>query len=135
MPSIREEKEMPIKYYRGLLDKYLEEQNCDHWEHFPEVMWGLKFEMDCGESFEKYKVNCGLDYEETHSRRDRIRNDLYILEHAPVQIVGNYVFSYWRYLTHWTMGGDNFDEDFLRRSLQILIYLLNEELKDTDSKE
>ena len=56
---------------------------------------------------------------ETHPRDGR-RNILYLLERADRKIVGNYLFSQWRYYTHWAMGWDDYITDFLRRIISIL---------------
>ena len=40
------------------------------------------------------------------SKRDKRRNILYLLEHADRQIVGNFLFSEWRYYTHWALPGE-----------------------------
>ena len=40
----------PVEYYHGFFDKYKENNNLDSWMDFPNLMWGLGFEMDCEES-------------------------------------------------------------------------------------
>lgn len=109
-----------MKYCNGIFDKYLNEPNIEYWEDFPETMWSLGYEMDCGNSYDAFLQNCGLNLKEAHSERQKKRNTLYVLEHAERQIVGNYLFSYWRYLTHWSMGWSKYDVDFLQRMIKIL---------------
>ena len=92
----------------------------DYWDGFPEMMWGLGFDMDCCTSFEEYRKNSKLKLKPAHSKRERYRIILYLLEHADRQIVGNYLFSEWRYFTHWCTGWDHYDVDFLRRIIGIL---------------
>ena len=120
MMTMQEAKSQPINYYQGIFDKYKNEPNFEHWEHFPETMWRLGYEMDCGESFEDFLKNSELKLSEVHSERQEKRNNLYVLEHSDRQIVGNYLFSYWRYLTHWAMGRSEFDIDYLKRIIAIL---------------
>ncbi|SEF62053.1 hypothetical protein SAMN02910276_00644 [Butyrivibrio sp. Su6] len=111
----------PLVYNPGIFDKYKENNNLDSWEDFPDLMWGLGFEMDCEESFHEYERNCGLKLKEPTNEREEKRNRLYVLEHADRQVVGNELFSYWRYLTHWSMGGyTDYDVDFLKRAIKIL---------------
>ena len=45
-----------------------------------------------------------------------------------MQVVGNCLFSYWRYYTHWAYCYDEYDIDFLRR----IITILEEKYKITD---
>ena len=94
--------------------------NLDDWDDFPDAMWGLGYEMDSGESFVNYKDTSGLKVKEAKTERENKRNELYFLEHADRQIVGNFLFSYWRYLTHWAYSYDEYDVDFLKRIIKIL---------------
>lgn len=110
----------PIKYHPGLFDKYKNIDNLDEWKDFPELMWGLGFEMDSFESFPFKKDFDKLKLKEPKSNREEKRNFLYILEHESLQVVGNYLFSHWRYLTHWAYFYDNYDIDFLKRVIKIL---------------
>lgn len=120
MMTMQEAKSQPINYYQGIFDKYKNEPNFERWEDFPETMWRLGYEMDCGESFEDFLKNSELKLPEVHSERQEKRNSLYVLEHSDRQIDGNYLFSYWRYLTHWAMGWSEFDVDYLKRIIAIL---------------
>ena len=109
-----------MQYTHGIFSKYEKENNLDLWNGFSELMLALGFQMDCCHSFDEYQTNCGLVLKEASSERDRKRNILYILEHADRQIVGNYLFSMWRYYTHWSYGYNFYDVDFLRRIIAIL---------------
>ncbi len=109
-----------LVYSPGIFDLYKIENNLDNWDGFPELMWGLGFEMDSGVSFEEYRSNSKLKLKEAQTPREENRNKLYLLEHASLQIVGNFLFSYWRYLTHWSYGYNKYDVDFLRRVIGIL---------------
>lgn len=115
-----ENKKFQITYHEGFFDKYKAESALDRWDDFPEKMWGLGFEMDCEKSFQQFCQTSNLTVKEPHSVREKRKNNLYLLEHAGKQIVGNYLFSHWRYLTHWAMGYDEFEIDYLRRIIEIL---------------
>lgn len=111
----------PIEYYHGIFNKYKENSNLDSQLDFPDLMWGLGFEMDCEESYQEFLKTCGLNLKEPKNEREEKRNRLYVLEHADRQVVGNELFSYWRYLTHWSMGGyTEYDVDFIKRVITIL---------------
>ena len=118
-----------IDYNPEIFDKYKSEPNLDMWcQGFPEMMWALGYEMDCCHSFEEYADTCELDLKTPKNSREEKRNILYLLEHADRQIVGNYLFSYWRYLTHWAMyGPDKFEVDFVMRIIRILEDKYNDE--------
>ena len=107
-------------YSPGIFDAFKQEANLDLWEGFPEMMWSLGFEMDCCHSFEEYREQCGLVVKPASSEREEKRNTLYLLEHAESQIVGNYLFSEWRYFTHWSYGYSEYDVDFLQQIIVIL---------------
>lgn len=92
-------------------DKYLLDPVLDHWNGFPEFMEQLGFVMDMGESFKSYSADCGLHMKKPATPREEKRNNLYLLEHADRQIVGNYLFSYWRYLTHWAGPYSEYEVD------------------------
>ncbi len=110
----------PVNYHPGIFDKYKENNNLDAWDGFPDLMWGLGYEMDCEESFNEYLKHCGLKFKHAKNEREHKRNLLYALEHADRQIVGNELFSYWRYLTHWAYLYTEYDVDFLKRIIGIL---------------
>lgn len=112
-----------MEYYEGIFNQYKNESNLDQWNElgFSELMWGLGYEMDCCKSFEKYTDHSLLQIKPAHNEREEKRNNLYYLEQADRQIVGNYLFSYWRYLTHWSISGyTEYDVDFLVRIIRIL---------------
>lgn len=120
-----------IEYSEGMFDCFKNEQNLDQWIElgFDLIMWGLGYEMDCSESFQEYIDASPLKVKTPNSEREKKRNYLYYLEHAPRQIVGNYLFSYWRYLTHWSYSYDKYDVDYLIRIIAILEKLYAEENK------
>ena len=110
-----------IQYTPGLFDQYKSIDRLEDWEGFPELMWGLGFDMDCEHSFNIYRDQNSLGSKKSSSERDKKREILYLLERADRQIVGNFLFSRWRYYTHWAMWPyDEYDVDFLRRILAIL---------------
>ncbi|SHJ50971.1 hypothetical protein [Pseudobutyrivibrio xylanivorans] len=113
---------IPLEYHPGIFDKYKNNTNLDDWcDGFPDVMCGLGFDMDAGESFLAFKESCGLHIKPANNRRNEYRNILYLLEHAERQIIGNYLFSEWRYFTHWSLGGyDEYDSDLCIRILNLL---------------
>ncbi len=115
-------KKKPIQYTPGMFHPCMIMDGLDFWDSFgfPEMMWGLGYEMDSGESFEEYRKKSKLPLKPAHSVREERRNILYLLEHADRQIVGNYLFSVWRYYTHWSNGWDHHDVDFIRRIVRIL---------------
>ena len=120
-----------IEYSEGLFDRFKQEPDLDQWTElgFDLIMWGLGYEMDCCESFQKYIDVSLLKVKMPNSEREEKRNNLYYLEHAPREIVGNYLFSYWRYLTHWSYSYDKYDVDYLIRIIAILEKLYAEENK------
>ena len=92
-----------LTYTPGMFHLYMITDALDFWDEFPEKMWGLGFEMDCCNSFEEYAKQVKLKKDLSSWTREGKRNILYVLEHAPQQIVGNYLFSMWRYFTHWNI--------------------------------
>ena len=113
-------KKKQIKYVPGMFHQCYIVDNFEFWEIFPEKMWGLGYEMDACNSFEEYRKKSKLPLKPAHSEREQRRNILYLLEHAERQIVGNYLFSMWRYYTHWSYGWNHHDVDFMRRIVRIL---------------
>ena len=111
-----------IDYSPGIFDKFKNEKNLDEWcKDFPDLMWGLGYDMDCHASYNDFLTSSNLVLTEVHSKREEYRNCLYALEHAPRQVVGNFLFSQWRFYTHWCLGGyDEYDVDFLMRIIKIL---------------
>ena len=114
-------KEANLQYTPGMFNEWKSEEILDRWDHFSEIMWGLGYDLDYFESFEKYRKQSKLNIKEPHSEREERRNTLYLLEHADRQIVGNYLFSKWRSYTrmdYYTC--DEYGLDFLRRVIAIL---------------
>lgn len=109
----------PVEYYLGIFDKYKKDDNLESWLDFPDIMWGLGFDIDAKEPYDIAK-ELGLKLKEPKSEREKKRNILYILEHAERQVVGDYLFAYWRYLTHWCYGYDQYEVNFVKRIITIL---------------
>lgn len=109
-----------IQYTPGIFDAFKKEKKLESWDEFPEIMWGLGYEMDIYKSYEEYREQSQLKLKPAHSEREKRRNILYLLEHADRQIVGNYLFSTWRFYTHWSYGYNDYDVDFIRRIMKIL---------------
>lgn len=63
-------------------------------QEFPDECRILGFEMDCGHSFiEEYGEKAWIDIQELKEKTEKI-ND--------IQIIGNALFSQWRYFNHWS---------------------------------
>ena len=108
------------KYKPGMFHLFQITDALDCWDGFPEIMWGLGYNIDACKSFEAFRKSSKLKLKPAHSEREDRRNTLYLLEHADRQIIGNYLFSMWRYYTHWSCYHDHYDVDFLRRIIRIL---------------
>ena len=61
-------------YATGIFDKYKIEGNLDLWEGFPEMMWAMGYEMDCENSFIKYRERSNLKLKEAHSERRKAKH-------------------------------------------------------------
>jgi hypothetical protein len=111
-----------MSYIPGMFDEFKNENNFERWTHFPDLLWGLGYEMDCRHSFEEYQRQSKIELPPQSSKREIRKNTLLLLERADRQIVGNFLFSEWRYYTHWTMPGecDEFITDYLQRIIVIL---------------
>lgn len=111
----------PIEFSPGVFDKFKTCDDLDKWIEmgFDKAMWGLGFEMDCFELFNKYLDDNNIVIKEK-SKREEKRKVLYVLEHADRNNVGNYLFSYWRWLTHWAYSYDEYEVDFLKRIIKVL---------------
>lgn len=92
------------------LAEYERKSKTDSWAYKPNIR---KYDH-------AYRKSSKLKLKEGETEREEKRNILYLLEHADLQIVGNYLFSHWRYLTHWAYSYDEYDVDFLRRIIYIL---------------
>lgn len=100
----------PIEYYKGIFDQFKEDLDPEHWCcTLPDIMWGLGFEMDCYNSY--YEIYPELwEYHLTQKEEDDII--LNNLAASSIQIAGNYIFSRFRYLTHWSYGYNTADEAY-----------------------
>ena len=87
------------KYH--LFEQYQFEPNPEHWRGFPELMWDLGFEMDCYNSAPSIKV---LDWQ-THTEKEIQDQLISEIKNWTTQEVGNYIFSRYRELTHWSDYG------------------------------
>ena len=67
------EDEKPIEYHAGIFDKFKRNPNLDGWieDKFDEVMWGLGYDMDCHESFNKYADESPLKVNPHQSEREK----------------------------------------------------------------
>lgn len=118
-----------IQYVPGIFDQYFSDNNPEHWiDSFPDLMWGLGYQMDGGESFNRFRHHSTLKLIPAKNKRQERRNNLYLLEHADTQIIGNYLFSYWRYLSRgdWVVY-DEYAVDYLYRIIKLLDKRLGEE--------
>lgn len=86
--------------YINIFDKYIKEENPEHWIDmgFADFMWHLGFEMDCYKSFEELYPYPSDERKTNQEKQDWILSKLKL---SSTQIVGNYIFSRFRYLTHW----------------------------------
>ena len=110
-----------------LFDQYQLEPNPEHWRGFPELMWNLGFEMDCYNSAPFFEV---LDWQ-SHTEKEIQDQLLSEMEHWTTQEVGNYIFSRYRELTHWSDYGYPEEKGayFFARAFPILIDKLNADWK------
>ncbi len=117
-----------LEYTPGMFDMFKREKDIYKWKMFPETMWGLGFEMDCEDSFMKYveenhkKPQSYMKEEEEKAWRIRV------LQEAPLDIVGNQVFSEWRYYTYWAGYIEESDHVFVHEILLVLERKLRGEL-------
>lgn len=113
---------------KGFFFEYQNEPNPEHWCGFPELMWELGFEMDCYNSAPKIAA---LDYR-SHSEKEIQDHLLKHMNDWTTQEVGNYVFSRYRELTHWSDYG--YPEErggyFFKRAFHILQMKLGEEWEE-----
>lgn len=66
---------------------------------FAEKCFALGFEMDCGHSFDEAYPGVGLGNAE---KFDQIVDSI-----TDAHFLGTAIFSYWRYITHWAMSGED----------------------------
>ena len=70
---------------------------------YSDECFSLGIRMDCGESFiEKYGVEATKSADAFQAIRDRI---------CDVDILASEIFSYWRYITHWSESSDCLDAE------------------------
>lgn len=124
-----------LKYVPGIFDRFKQQDRLERWTDFPDLMRSLGYEMDCCKSFNAYREQSKLRLKKADSERQEKRNILYLLEHAERQIVGNYLFSQWRYYTHWADSYNEYDVDFLKRIIVILETAYEQESAGQDFKE
>ena len=110
-----------IPYAPGMFDEFKAQKQIERWDSFPELMWSLGYEMDGGRSFERFRKYRKLKSDKGPRTSDERENTLFLLRHAKRQVVGNYLFSEWRYFTHQARGFDGYyDYEFLCRIIEIL---------------
>ncbi len=112
----------PLNYFPGLFDEFKNNPNLDDWcEHFPEIMLGLGFDLADTDCIDEAIAKYNLKLHEPTNRKEEYRNILYVLEHSNQKTIGDILFSYWRYFTHWTIYGyDKYDSDLCIRMLNLL---------------
>ena len=80
---------------------YKSEPNPERWHNFPELMWELGFEMDCYQS-----APIATHYAQHPSAEKELQDQLLSqMQYWTTQEVGNYIFSRYRELTHWSDYG------------------------------
>ena len=101
-----------------MFDSYKSEPNPEHWCGFPELMWKLGFEMDCYRSAPSFEE---LDMW-THTEKEIQDQILSEMTKWTTQQVGNYIFSRYRELTHWSDYGYPYEKGayFFERAFPIL---------------
>ena len=106
-----------------LFKKYESEPNPEHWLGFPELMWDLGFQMDCYNSAPSFEI---LDWQ-THTEKEIQDKLLSEMKDWTTQEVGNYIFSRYRELTHWSDYGYPEEKGayFFERAFPILQNLLD----------
>jgi len=92
-------------------------------DEFPEGAWECGLEMDCGKSFEKAYPNINTTPNNTKELKvalTKVDNEL---------ILGNLIFSMWRYWNHWVMSEPE-EKDWLH--FDIMFARLEEMLKNRE---
>lgn len=100
------------------LTAFINEPDPDKWLGFSELMHESGFEMDCYNSAPEYEQ---YDNPE-HTEKEIQDNLLKHMENWTLQQVGNYIFSRYRELTHWSDGGYPKEKGtyFFRKAFEIL---------------
>ena len=109
----------------NLFVDFINEENPELWQGFPELMWEFGFEMDC------YQSATHVDMLDPRENSEKDIQD-YLLEQMQTwstQKVGNYIFSRYRELTHWSDYGYPKEKGsyFFKQAFLILQQKLNEE--------
>ena len=106
----------------NMFDQYKSEPNLEHWRNFSELMWELGFEMDCYDSAPTVKA---LDWQ-FHTEKETQDQLLAEMINWKTQEVGNYIFSRYRELTHWSDYGYPEEKGayFFERAIPILESML-----------
>ena len=106
-----------------LFKQYESEPTPEHWLGFPELMWDLGFEMDCYNSAPSFEA---LDWQ-THTEKEIQDQLLSEMKSWTTQEVGNYIFSRYRELTHWSDYGYPEEKGayFFERAFPILQNLID----------
>lgn len=117
----------PIKYHKGIFSPYMADLNPENWiDTFPELMWGLGFEMDGYESYrELFPDPQKKDLPQKEIEDIILQN----LSTCSIQVVGNYIFSRFRELTHWCDFGYSPERAvyFFPKAFAILIQKIEEQ--------
>ena len=104
-----------LKHY---VDKWNETENLEAWESFYESMTENGFVMDSYESFR----TAFPDVQGVKSTKEK---SIVVekLKTAERQIVGNFIFSHWRYLTHWCEWGFDVEKErkFFKELFEVLL--------------
>ncbi|MCI6580727.1 MAG: hypothetical protein MSH15_01845 [Oscillospiraceae bacterium] len=108
-----------IKKYRALsnpFQPYKDEPNPDRWNDFDKLMRELGFEIDCYNSYKD------IYPDSERSGKDKQDEILDNLSKCSLQIAGNYIFSRYRELTHWSDYGypEEKGEYFFKKAFAIL---------------
>lgn len=90
-----------VKYHNLYTNPQTTERDVE--STFANECFALGFKMDCGERFNNAFPDVGLGDAEG---LDKINDDI-----SDAQLLGFAIFSEWRYITHWSMGGE--DENLL----------------------
>lgn len=113
---------------KGFFFEYENEPNPEHWQGFPGLMWELGFEMDCYNSAPSFEA-----FDRRTRSEKEIQDQLIEQMHGwTTQEVGNYIFSRYRELTHWSDYGYPEEKGgyFFKRAFPILQMKLGEEWED-----
>ena len=104
---------------QDIFKQYIDEPNPERWRGFPELMWKLGFEMDCYNSAPQFER---LSWE-THTEKEIQDQLLGEMKKWTAIQVGNYIFSRYRELTHWSDYGYPEEQGayFFERAFPLLV--------------